>query len=72
MLDKGDLTRIYDIAARKVREQAKHMDETHEQFLARCWVESLTDVVEKHGYNLSGFDDYTNSSLLVTLPGHRR
>ena len=71
-LAPSDFQQVYNLASNKVKDQAKHRDETHEQFIARCWIESVRDMVEKNGYQLSGFDSSTDGTVLIRLPEFRR
>lgn len=71
-LSGTDLRDLYEIAGRNVREDVMHRDETHDQFMARCWINAINSLAGKHGSEVGFIDKSTGNPVLVTLPEHRR
>lgn len=49
-LDRIMLSKMYQSALTEYKDKAKRIDETGDEFLARCWCEAFMGVIQGEGY----------------------
>ena len=68
-IDKRLFNRMREAAQHRFMKHAKRPEESADEFVARCWVESLMDIIEGEGYDLTVTNRWSDITSRVNIKG---